>query len=841
MSEPLSAGDVTKLRSLSLQNWTSYRNSARGPPRSPNTPSLVGRSTSETIAWIAREEERTRALECRPRTRTPNARREPQPRKPASRFGCEDRPARREARSRCSHLRERKETHLQSARRTTSEPLDSAREREGGDFPRARPRTSRPVTGNPGNGSISLDAGASERRSSGTLQRQRDEPRCGRSVPLSRPAVESPPTVARRVVGRALEQDSRGRRTHTPSVAIEEQLPWRARAMLFIGNNIEVGSTKNSDNGFAVTTGVVKTMKDKKKAATTGTNGAAEDYKGRSTSKKRVFEDTTKTRTTTPTIATTTKAAKKTCCQVCSVSPTPSPKKFQIRDEGDLREELAPATSSAKQGALAPESDIESLTPVEYPIANRGDYTVASAKPLFFQVLFKSFAALRKRLKREVPIQSLDKWADFMARCYLQDTRMFHSFGHVMKLCEKSTPVQKIAVLFHDIAYYQVDNAPPPDSKQFLGDILTHHQAEAKEHIYVVTGNGSENAGVAIALKVFSIKMGQKLDPTIGLNEFASAVIASRLLLEEDVIPLDLIADVCAVIEATIPFRTNQWTEGLHTNLLELNRDLDMGRREEDITSSVEEAVDLGNRDVGDFGESEVLLFLDGTWDLLTENNPRIWMELEQCPIQVYRSGLQKTHGFLSTVATELVFSKFREIPTQKRFDYLSRNAKRNVEVSRVYSGIKLSLALIVESLEMVRHRRGEVNVMTIDVRKEVGCLSKGLQCDLCTCYSPTKRTRTDRATCASTEASPCDILRVLGLHRPIKYSRIDEALTYLGLHLIQVLQGDLGALETLMTRLKGQARLYAPYADLSHEAAQAILDHAPKSVVNECARVFSL
>ena len=135
VSEPLSAGDVTKLRSLSLQNWTSYRNSARGPPRSPNTPSLVGRSTSETIAWIAREEDRTRALECRPRTRTPNARREPQPRKPASRFGCEDRPARREARSRCSHLRERKETHLQSARRTTSEPLDSAREREGGRLP----------------------------------------------------------------------------------------------------------------------------------------------------------------------------------------------------------------------------------------------------------------------------------------------------------------------------------------------------------------------------------------------------------------------------------------------------------------------------------------------------------------------------------------------------------------------------------------------------------------------------------------------------------------------------------------------------------------------------------
>ena len=43
------------------------------------------------------------------------------------------------------------------------------------------------------------------------------------------------------------------------------------------------------------------------------------------------------------------------------------------------------------------------------------------------------------------------------------------------------------------------------------------------------------------------------------------------------------------------------------------------------------------------------------------------------------------------------------------------------------------------------------------------------------------------------------------------------------------------------MTNLKDEARLYAPYVDLSEEAAAAILDHAPKSVVKECARVFGL
>mmetsp|Transcript_13932 Transcript_13932/g.26792 ORF Transcript_13932/g.26792 Transcript_13932/m.26792 type:complete len:582 (-) Transcript_13932:98-1843(-) len=451
---------------------------------------------------------------------------------------------------------------------------------------------------------------------------------------------------------------------------------------------------------------------------------------------------------------------------------------------------------------------------VKYPIANRGDCTLASS--IFLNSLTEAFGGLRKRLRRDIPMKTLKRWAEFMASCYGQETRQFHSLGHVMKLCEKSTPIQKIATLFHDVAYYQVDNSPPPGSSRFLDDVLTLHKAEKKEHIYVVTGDGGGNKGVLIAMKTFCVKMGQKLDPSIGLNEFASAVIGSRLLLEEEAVPLDIIVEMCAVIEGTIPFRKNQWTERLYVNLLEAKKEFKLTWNAEQIESVVKNSVELANRDVGDFGEEEILLFLEGTWDLLVENNPRIRMEGERCPIQVYRSGLQKTHIFLSTVATNLIYSKFRDTPTQKYFEHLSENAAKNVEVSRIYSGMKYALCLLIESLERLSGR--VAHLVTKEFDKTEGSLSS----------VSTKMTE---------KAS--SLLRVLMLHRSIKHSRIDEALTHLSRKLLAVLDGDLDQLEKLLSSAKGHSSA-KPTVALSKEEASSILKSFPPKFVTEVKDLFS-
>ncbi|UPR03305.1 hypothetical protein HOP50_12g66340 [Chloropicon primus] len=478
--------------------------------------------------------------------------------------------------------------------------------------------------------------------------------------------------------------------------------------------------------------------------------------------------------------------------------------------------------------------------PIFYPMANRGDYTYASAKPLFLNVLSEAFDApsVKKRLKKaSVPKQALARWADFMASCYMQDSRKFHSFGHIMKLCQDSEPLVKVAVLFHDVAYFQVDNNPPPNSSRFLEDVLTLDEAEKREHIYRVVGSGCNHPGVLTCLKIFSIKLGQKLDPTIGLNEFASALIASRLLMEEEAVTLDMVAEICAVIEGTIPFRTNQWTERLHSNLLEANEEFKMGRTEEELEDTIRSVVNLANRDVGDFGEKDALLFLDGTWDLLVENNPRIWREGERCPVQVYRSGLQKTHGFLSTVQTKLIFSKFRDTPSQAHFDLLSSSAAKNVEVSRIYSGMKFVLCLIAEALEIVHKKASQVDPE--NCKKEVvsvGDTSDDLD------RAKKKRKVEDGGGAEGLARSPrsLGVSRLLSFHRTIKHGGMDEVLTILAKHLMESFGGNVEKIEWLISNLKEEANPQ-PYKGFTRERALAILNRCPQNVVENVKRVFSL
>ena len=503
-------------------------------------------------------------------------------------------------------------------------------------------------------------------------------------------------------------------------------------------------------------------------------------------------------------------------------------KALKTSDDCSTSEPSSSSSESDKTNLRRENEFINGNDCIKYPIANRGDYTQASAKPLFLQVLKDALGGLYAKgvIRENICEKTLTFWADYISNCYLADTRQFHSFGHVMKLCEKSTPLQKIATLFHDVAYFQVDGGPPPSSERFLDDVLQLDPYEPGEHIYVVNGNGEEDIGVLIAMKVFDVKMGQKLDPTIGLNEFASAVIASRLLVQEEGIPLGAVADVCAVIEATIPFRNNQWTERLRSNLLMVNKEFKMNRKGEDIDAGVCAAVNLANRDVGDFGEPEELLFLDGTWDLLVENNPRLRLEGDKCPIRVWRCALQKTHTFLCTVATNLIFSKFRDTPSQEYVDWLSGNARRNVEVSRVYTGVKYVTTLLLESLETIKGKVSEPACTKPLVREECqGVLEKDA--------SSNSKARVAGA------ISMKKVTRAFRLHRTMKDSRIDQNFSHLGEQLIHSLDEDLEKVDQCLDGVK--SKLTSQNQPLSKEEALAISKQFPACYVKAVREAFNL
>jgi hypothetical protein len=342
-------------------------------------------------------------------------------------------------------------------------------------------------------------------------------------------------------------------------------------------------------------------------------------------------------------------------------------------------------------------------------------------------------------------------------------------------------------------------------------------------------------------MRVFSVKMGQKLDPTIGLNEFASAVMAARMLTQEQAIPLSVVADICAVIEATIPFRDNQWTERLRSNLLEVSKEFKMNRTGKEVDQGVCEAVNLANRDVGDFGEAEELLFVDGTWDLLVENNPRLRLEGNKCPLNVWRCGLQKTHTFLCTVATNLIFSKFRETPSLEYVDWLSSNAVRNVEVGRLYSGVKYVTLLLLEAIETLTDRVAKPMATKPFVPSEENSKDRkdaAPNGHIFGNHAPTKNNKNNKSSLEK-EVSIKNVTRAFKLHRTIKDNRIDQNLSHLGQQLIHSLDGDLEKINQFLSGVK--SKLTSGREPMSKEEALAISQQFSLSYMRAVQQAFSL
>lgn len=316
---------------------------------------------------------------------------------------------------------------------------------------------------------------------------------------------------------------------------------------------------------------------------------------------------------------------------------------------------------------------------------------------VFLATLEKSFQKLFPNGEIVVPSHALKQWARAMETAYLGKNRQFHSFGHVMGLCEGSTPQQTLGALFHDIAYFSVDGGPPEGSAHLLQGILQQDAASEVAQTYIVLGANGDPV-IDLVLTLFGVRKNQRMHPGNGLNEFASALIGAQYMRSH--VPAYVIAEVTCCIEATIPFRKNVWADHLYERLTMLNTKHRLGMSPVCIEQSVMMAVDLGNKDVGDFFSQDFMFFITGTWALLPEMNPTIRRD-SFCSITDWRCAIQKTYKFLSTLDPMIVFSQWRGMPDNTKVGELMRRAMLNVELGEIYTGIKLATCLLIEALQM--------------------------------------------------------------------------------------------------------------------------------------------
>ena len=277
----------------------------------------------------------------------------------------------------------------------------------------------------------------------------------------------------------------------------------------------------------------------------------------------------------------------------------------------------------------------------------------------------------------------IERWGFSIHAALSAAGREFHNHDHVVDLLTDGDPLEVIAALYHDAVYIQVDQGPPRSMRDEIAGLL----APGPDGWKILP---SASAPVAAdVLAVFGREVGEVVTPTTGLNEFASALVAS-VQLATALSREDRIA-IAACIEQTIPFRTDPANE-LAGRLTALGIEGDAR------DAMVRRAVRVGNRDVENFSDNDPARFLDNTWKLLPESNPALHSPLVYT-VRDYRIALQKMEGFLAWLPADRVFHAWGGEPKAEVHARRVARTAGNLELAVRYLRAKLYSISLVEAI----------------------------------------------------------------------------------------------------------------------------------------------
>ncbi len=289
-------------------------------------------------------------------------------------------------------------------------------------------------------------------------------------------------------------------------------------------------------------------------------------------------------------------------------------------------------------------------------------------------------------LGSKAEIEQIEHWGFSIHAALSAAGREFHNHDHVIDIAKHGDPLEVIAALYHDAVYIQVDQGPPRSMRTEMDRVLL--QTEVGYRVLPAAASAQVTSDV---LAVFARKVGDVVTPTTGLNEFASALVAS-IQLEHALDRVQRIG-IAACIEQTIPFRADPVTS-LRDRLHELA--LSKG----EVEAIVTRAVRVGNRDVENFADNDPATFLDNTWKLLPESNPALHSPMVYT-VRDYRIALQKMEGFLAQLEPERVFHTYGEEPRPEIHARRVARTAGNLELAVRYLRAKLYSIALVEAIAM--------------------------------------------------------------------------------------------------------------------------------------------
>ncbi len=305
-----------------------------------------------------------------------------------------------------------------------------------------------------------------------------------------------------------------------------------------------------------------------------------------------------------------------------------------------------------------------------------------------------------EQLKVEVPPIQLSKIVKLIVKTMTGPWRYFHSTEHIFAVGGSTDAIEVLAALFHDIVYVQIDGCVNFNLNYYLAPWIEEDRGQLSIR---ESSELPSDATFEIVAAIFGFVPGQTLSPFAGQNEFLSAVVAAKVL--EPFMELKLLVGIAACIEATIPFRSKSESglspsELLYQRLRSTNHQFNLQLIDEEIIQTVKRSVRVANRDVGGFGHPSSAVFLANTWSLLPETNHNL-QKAGSYTVRDYRIAIQKMSGFMTFLKPELVFRQFQGEPDDRTYQSLVEQAKKNIEVARLYLDSKLVANAILETLSL--------------------------------------------------------------------------------------------------------------------------------------------
>ena len=333
------------------------------------------------------------------------------------------------------------------------------------------------------------------------------------------------------------------------------------------------------------------------------------------------------------------------------------------------------------------------------------------------QRLISIFNHSFRELGVNVSLEKLETLSVTIHRAMTVQARHFHTLEHVFTFVDPNNAIVSLAALYHDIVYYQVDMGFSPQIRELISPYIY----QAGGEFFVVENIPLSDRIFFLTLAIFDLQLGQQLSSVAALNEFLSALVMNKqlfgLVSEKDL----TFMTIC--IESTIPFRGftsdgKNHFEHLEMRLPEVISKYVLDISHEELIDGLKTAVLFSNKDIENFAETDAGRFLDNTWKLLPETNAALRLP-DVYTMGAYRDALQKMKYFFDSLDSDVVFYQYRGVPNPDDYAQMTHLARNNIQVARLYLGIKILGTSILEALAQATGGDAPLSLFMGDVPKE--------------------------------------------------------------------------------------------------------------------------